>query len=200
MTDFHICGGCRRSDIDVDMALKVREPCPHCGTPTMQSLRICAMPDCNKAVPVIKALPLCHDCGVQVAVLHASDASLWHAVLAERERQAEGTRSVRRNGLTETAQVYYVRLDADRIKIGFSSKLRARLSALRVHPSALLACEPGGRALEHERHVQFAAYRMGRSEDFEPVPALLEWIDTVRAERDVPDWAKVPDTRVRRAR
>lgn len=200
MTDFPTCSGCRASDVEVAMALEVRDPCPHCGTPTMMSLRACAMPDCARWLPVTRALPICRDCGVQVAVLHAQEATLWDAVLAERERQAESARKVRRDGRTATAQVYYVRIDSERIKIGFSSNLRSRMSGLRVHPSSLLACEPGGRELEKDRHEQFAAYRLGRSEDFTPEPRLMDWISQVRAEHDVPAWAKVPDTRARKVR
>lgn len=54
--------------------------------------------------------------------------------------------------------VYYVRWN-ERIKIGTSAQPRQRLAAIRHHE--LLAFEPGGRDVEHARHLQFAHLREG---------------------------------------
>ncbi len=54
--------------------------------------------------------------------------------------------------------VYYVRW-RDRVKIGTSANPRARLAQLRF--DELLAFERGDRMLEHHRHEQFAAHRLG---------------------------------------
>jgi len=54
--------------------------------------------------------------------------------------------------------VYYLRY-ADRVKIGTSTNPRQRLAA--IWHDELLAFERGGRALERERHRQFAELREG---------------------------------------
>lgn len=85
--------------------------------------------------------------------------------------------------------VYYVRLDAGRIKVGVSYDLRARLQAFRAPAAALLAAEPGDVAVEKQRHAQFAAHRTdrpGSREEYHPAPELMAWIDTVRAEHGDP--------------
>lgn len=54
--------------------------------------------------------------------------------------------------------VYYLRFD-ERVKIGTSRRPRQRLASIRHHE--LLAFEQGGRALEQQRHREFAAEREG---------------------------------------
>lgn len=53
--------------------------------------------------------------------------------------------------------VYYMRL-GNRVKIGYTSDLPGRMSA--IQPEELLVTEPGGRALELVRHGQFAHLRV----------------------------------------
>lgn len=67
--------------------------------------------------------------------------------------------------------VYYVR-KGRRIKIGFSANLPVRLAKL---GGELLACEPGGLALERRRQAQFADARIA-GEWFRPTPRLLAYI------------------------
>ena len=56
-----------------------------------------------------------------------------------------------------------------------------------VNNSNLLAAEPGGFALEHERHDQFRKWRYHRrKEDFGEAPELLDHIKTLRAEHGDP--------------
>ncbi|QNA94168.1 MULTISPECIES: GIY-YIG nuclease family protein [unclassified Microbacterium] len=54
--------------------------------------------------------------------------------------------------------VYYIRFDR-RVKIGTSRRPRQRLSSIRH--DEVLAFEQGGRALEQQRHREFAALREG---------------------------------------
>jgi len=85
--------------------------------------------------------------------------------------------------------VYYVRLGPDRLKVGVSYDLSARLRAFRAPIDALLAAEPGDMALEKKRHSQFAKYRLerpGSREEYSPAPDLVAWIDQVRAEHGDP--------------
>lgn len=193
--DYPMCPDCRRANVQVEMALAVRDPCPHCGGVLVESLRLCCIPKCGKSLPVTRELPVCHDCGVKIAVLHANDARLWHAVQAERRRTAEQAAEARRQGNEKSSVVYYVRLGPDRIKIGFTSNLKSRLAGLRVHPTALLAWEPGGRDVERERHQQFSAERItSRLEDFQDSPRLMDWIAGRKELHGLPRYATLPDT------
>jgi hypothetical protein len=65
------------------------------------------------------------------------------------------------------------------VKIGASKDVDARLRQLEAHygcPLALLATMPGGRAEERAVHERFAGLRLGRTEQFRPAPALMEFI------------------------
>ncbi len=72
--------------------------------------------------------------------------------------------------------VYYIRFD-ERVKIGTSSRPRQRLAALRH--DELLAFERGGRALEQQRHREFASIREG-GEWFTFTPALRMHVSQLR--------------------
>ena len=194
------CHTCGRSDLSIELAAEVRGDCPYCGDSlTGASLRNCCIPECTKPVPISWELPVCQSCGVKIALTHLHDAARYDAVMAERRRDRTVAEEAKKAERERTSFVYYVRLDDQRIKIGYTSRLRQRLGALRVHPSALLAYEPGGREVEKARHEQFADDRLDtRLEDFIPSRALMAWIDDLRSLNDLPGWAKVPDTRVRR--
>ncbi|PKQ35753.1 MAG: hypothetical protein CVT61_04395 [Actinobacteria bacterium HGW-Actinobacteria-11] len=74
--------------------------------------------------------------------------------------------------------VYYIRFD-ERVKIGTSSNPRRRLSTLRH--DELLAFERGGRALEQQRHRDFASIREG-GEWFTLTAALRAHVSQLRHE------------------
>lgn len=84
--------------------------------------------------------------------------------------------------------VYYIRR-GDHIKIGRTTNFRHRMSPLR--PDAVLAVEPGGAALETERHQQFRRHHVRDHPDgiewFRPGPDLLEHIERTAALHDVPE-------------
>lgn len=67
--------------------------------------------------------------------------------------------------------VYYLRL-GDRMKIGTSGNLRQRLTA--IPHDELVALELGNRLIERQRHTQFAADRLGKSEWFTASNAILD--------------------------
>jgi len=75
--------------------------------------------------------------------------------------------------------VYYLQIH-DFIKIGTTTNLVDRLHQLRVDRDAVLATEPGNFGLESIRLDQFAEYRIGRRENFEPAAELLKHIADVR--------------------
>lgn len=72
--------------------------------------------------------------------------------------------------------VYYLRLRHGDIKTGYSTDVIRRIASLRLDEDALLAVEPGDQQLEHLRHRQFAALRIGRREDFTAGSDLLSHI------------------------
>lgn len=91
---------------------------------------------------------------------------------------------LRRADPTAEGVVYYMRING-RIKIGYTSDLTKRS---RAYPpdTELLAVEPGGRDLEHQRHVQFARYLDRGREWFTEGPLLVEHIRSVADSYSVP--------------
>lgn len=73
--------------------------------------------------------------------------------------------------------VYYMRI-GDRVKIGTSTNLRKRLSA--INPEELLGYEEGGLGLERHRHKQFADLRT-HGEWFKLEGALVEHLAALAA-------------------
>lgn len=131
----------------------------------------------------------------------APDPRVLALRLAVDHRMAEGPppefyvrEDRRKKAQSALSQVYYVKIH-DHVKIGYTINLKARCQGLRVDTDAVLATEPGGRALESERHRQFAAERLGRREDFEPSRRLLAHIQDVLRENGPPnitDYVKTP--------
>jgi hypothetical protein len=73
------------------------------------------------------------------------------------------------------------------IKIGYSSKVGARLAAMRTasaEPLRLLGCAPGGRLLERQLHREFADAR-SRGEWFCATPELIARISSLCTEADI---------------
>lgn len=78
--------------------------------------------------------------------------------------------------------IYFIRRSdgTGPIKIGRAIDVERRLAQLRLHygqPLMLLATMEGGRQEEREIHARFASLRMGRTEQFQPAPELLAFID-----------------------
>jgi hypothetical protein len=103
----------------------------------------------------------------------------------EAKAEFASAEAVRDRRHTEQSLVYYVRI-GDRVKIGYTTNMRARLPGLRIDETAILATEPGGRELEAQRHEEFHAERIGRREDFNPSRRLLAHIERVVEENGPP--------------
>ena len=99
------------------------------------------------------------------------DADIAQLLAAIAERAAE-------DPIIRSPLVYYVQF-GDRIKIGTTIDLPWRLHD--VPCDAVLATEPGDRQLEHQRHEQFAEFRIYR-EWFRPGRPLMDHIATLPAE------------------
>src|SRR5438093_13607997 len=69
--------------------------------------------------------------------------------------------------------------DGGPIKVGHTAAVEARLRQLELHygrPMALLATMEGGRDEEQAIHERFGHLRLGRTEQFQPGPELMEFI------------------------
>lgn len=148
--------------------------------------RQCCWPRCNRVLPE-PDIPICRHHAIKIFLRYREEfgdsvASVLGERLDKREQRRDptafGHAKRRDEALVAQSQVYYVRI-GDHIKIGYTVNLRTRCSQLRVDVSRVMATEPGGRKLEQERHQQFAAERVGRREDFNPSPRLLEHIERV---------------------
>ena len=71
--------------------------------------------------------------------------------------------------------VYFIR-NGDRIKIGWTTHLKQRLTALSLPMNAVELTIPGGSAEERMLHHRFSAARVGRTEWFEATPELESFI------------------------
>lgn len=71
--------------------------------------------------------------------------------------------------------IYYARIGSS-VKIGWSTRLDDRMKA--INPEELMATEPGGRALERQRHDEFKDLRT-HGEWFRLGPRLVDHIATL---------------------
>jgi hypothetical protein len=70
---------------------------------------------------------------------------------------------------------YFIR-NGGRIKIGWTTNLKARLSSLALPQDAVELTIPGGPSEEDWLHEKFSRARVGRTEWFESVPELEDFI------------------------
>jgi hypothetical protein len=85
---------------------------------------------------------------------------------------AAGQQFRRGNGYEPWEEVVYYCGRGDLIKIGTSNSVHTRVHQLRAR---LLATEPGGFAVEHDRHRQFAAFEAARAAARQGFPNVGEW-------------------------
>jgi hypothetical protein len=79
--------------------------------------------------------------------------------------------------------VYFIR-NGGRVKIGWTTNLRSRLSSLSLPASAVALLVPGGPAEENMLHHRFAAARVARTEWFESTEVIEAYIATHQPEPD----------------
>ena len=75
--------------------------------------------------------------------------------------------------------VYFIR-NGSRVKIGWTTNLKSRLSSLSLPADAVALTIPGGPDTEKMMHRRFAAARVARTEWFEAVPELEAFIAAPR--------------------
>lgn len=147
----------------------------------------CTVPDCDDPIEYVACYPLCLPHAFELADRMGEMKLTKMAVSTQRrlisaddrrKRQEQKERDLRAEA---PGLVYYLRV-GEHVKIGFTAvELRSRL---RAYPpgSALLAAEPGSKALEKQRHAQFRAMKAAGREWFTPHAALDEHIAQVVAE------------------
>lgn len=139
---------------------------------------ICCWPDCSRDAQADVPLCVSHYREVGLHFIDQNTISGRTFQVVDRQHQHERheallaqqielgrVNTARRQEVAERSVVYYVRTGRY-VKIGYTADLRSRLSTLRLDRTAVLATEPGGRALEAQRHTEFADERIGRREDF----------------------------------
>lgn len=80
--------------------------------------------------------------------------------------------------------VYYLMVGPATVKIGTTTNLRRRIMELRSELQYVVAIERGGSGIEHRRHQEFAAERIGRREDFRLTERLKQHIEALQPQRD----------------
>lgn len=73
-------------------------------------------------------------------------------------------------------EVVYFIANGGRVKIGYSTNLRSRLSALSLRKNNVLAALAGDTELEQVLHAHFAEHRQGNTEWFELAPEIVRYI------------------------
>ncbi|MFE2969898.1 GIY-YIG nuclease family protein [Streptomyces sp. NPDC059340] len=122
------------------------------------------------------------------AGIELDESSVAAAIKLGRHRVSQKNTRVRLPKAREQGDgagiVYYIRRGAV-IKIGTTAQPAKRFATLL--PDEVLGFEPGDRALEQERHRQFAHLRVGLTEHFRITPALLEHAQALRMLHGEPD-------------
>lgn len=77
-------------------------------------------------------------------------------------------------------RTYFVR-NGSRVKIGWTTNIKSRMTALSLPMSAVLLTLDGGPEKEIALHHRFASARIGRTEWFDLTPDLEAFIETQRA-------------------
>lgn len=129
-------------------------------------------------VEVIATMPMCseHRAAVHTEVLRRPETADHTAVRTEQVRRS-----------APQSVVYYLGdPDSQLVKIGTSTKLKARLAVIRMpRPKVLLlATEPGTYTTENTRHRQFRSHQAplpGEREWFRKTPLLMEHIARLRS-------------------
>lgn len=153
----------------------------------------CSIEGCSRRINRdVRLLRICYEHGLEVARKYEprvlADARARDAATVERRVERRESKVGNREG----SLVYYARI-GNYVKIGYSTRLRNRLTTLRV--DELLAVEPGGAELERQRHGEFARDRIDqRRENFIPSDELTQHIEDLRERHGLPKWASRPRT------
>lgn len=125
---------------------------------------------------------------VMTAAIQSGGLYVWLAASCHRSRVTGLTRAEMKQPkewaydlpkARHSSQVYFIR-NGNRIKIGTTTNLRSRVSALSLRPEHVVLVVPGGRDVEQQMHALFAGYRDGNTEWFQDTGKLSTFIRTER--------------------
>jgi hypothetical protein len=170
---------------------------------------------CHRLVVMTRPVPLCGPHKAEVALAIVPD--LLRDQLATAHRDAASGISTVRDDLVTSARmvphlpfldggqhdtVVYFIANGGRVKIGFTTNLKSRLSSLALRTDSVLLTLAGGPDLERALHAHFQAHRDGNTEWFELAPTIFRYI-TARQGLGAPDRPEAAEqhvTVVRRTR
>ena len=141
---------------------------------------------CHRDAAVLRPVALCHPHRIEVALTVVPD--LLRDGLAT-ALTSNATPVAVRDDLIATAaatpvddllhgvhdSVVYFIANGGRVKIGYTTNLKSRLSALALRSDSVLLTLQGGPELERALHARFAKYRNGNTEWFELAPEIFRY-------------------------
>ena len=141
---------------------------------------------CHRAADVLMPVALCNVHRIEVALAIVPD--MLRNGLAESLADTAPAVSAR-DDLVETAfatpiegllggvhdSVVYFVANGGRVKIGYTTNLKSRISALALRTDSVLLALPGGAELERALHTRFAEHRNGDTEWFEMSPEIFHY-------------------------
>jgi hypothetical protein len=151
---------------------------------------------CHRDAVVLRPVALCHPHRIEIALTVVPDL-LRDGLAAALTSNA--TPVAVRDDLVATAtatpvgdllhgvhdSVVYFIANGGRVKIGYTTNLKNRLSALALRSDSVLLTLQGGPELERALHTRFTAYRNGNTEWFELSPELFRYASTRNAAEPV---------------
>lgn len=144
---------------------------------------------CHRPVVMTRPVPLCGPHKAEVALAIVPD--LLRDQLAAAHRDAAGGVAGIRDDLVTAARsvahlpfldgglhqtVVYFIANGGRVKIGYTTNLKSRLSSLALRADSVLLTLDGGPDLERALHAHFQAHRDGNTEWFELAPTIFRYI------------------------
>lgn len=154
-------------------------------------IRLCA--DHKDEVTMILAKDIGRTDLRQLGDLYANNAGRWRPrqipvyegpALAPTE--AAVVREVPRSGSHDP--IVYFMLNGERVKIGYTTHLAARITALSLRASNVILALDGGRELESLLHRRFHEYRIAGTEWFKFSDEIKQFVRTRRALPEQKSW------------
>jgi hypothetical protein len=144
------------------------------------TLNLCAVSTCHEHPYISEPLYLCRQHALMVSlnvtdVLHANARAVLPASDTDIERVITAPEVVWKQG-SHTPVVYFL-INGDRVKIGTSTNITARVSALALRKTNAALLLNGDNQLEGAFHDHFASDRIGNTEWFLLSPAIRRYID-----------------------
>lgn len=156
----------------------------------MEPVETCLADDegrpCTRGVVASRPVPLCHAHRIEIALTVVPEllrTGLETALtsgpigLVTRDELTASAVAVPAEGLlsgVHDSVVYFI-ANGGRVKIGYTTNLKSRLSALALRSDSVLLTLQGGPELERALHTRFTHYRNGNTEWFELSPEIFRY-------------------------